>query len=256
MHSEKIKKIAAKEMPSINVIIHEEKYRHNVVDSLEGNFNIGIELGVAQGIFSRRMIDSNKFSKFFGVDVYGDTHDTNEYKVALKRIGIKENYSLLRMKFDEAIDLFEDGYFDFIYVDGFAHSGEEGGRTLVDWYKKLKVGGVMAGDDYSDEWPLVKWAVNNFAKQLNVDLNITGRLENQEYCYYPSWFFIKKGGGENLILNSSLVEIGDSERVRINNMRMAGKSTIAKILTVVLDLIGIKEAVKSVLIYFKIIRRS
>ena len=43
------------------------------------------------------------------------------------------------MTFDDAIDLFEDQFFDFIYIDGFAHTGEEGGETLIKWYRKLKV---------------------------------------------------------------------------------------------------------------------
>lgn len=44
----------------------------------------------------------------------------------------------------------------FIYVDGYAHTGEDRGKTLFDWYPKLKIGGLMAGDDYHDDWPLVK----------------------------------------------------------------------------------------------------
>ena len=87
---------------------------------------------------------------------------------ALKYIGIENTtYSLLRMDFDDALLLFEDNYFDFIYVDGFAHTGEEGGKTLIDWIKKLKVGGYLAGDDYHNDWPLVVWAVNDLAKKLS-----------------------------------------------------------------------------------------
>ncbi len=131
---------------------------------------MGIELGVARGIFSRRMVESGKFTLFFGVDEYGgDVHNTTEYKDALRHIGINRHYHLLRMRFDEAIDLFKDNFFDFIYVDGFAHTGEEGGQTLYSWYKKLKVGGIIAGDDYSNDWPLVVWTVNEFAKNIGVE---------------------------------------------------------------------------------------
>ncbi len=30
------------------------------------------------------MIDSKKFNRFYGVDSYSDTHDTDEYKFAFK----------------------------------------------------------------------------------------------------------------------------------------------------------------------------
>jgi hypothetical protein len=34
------------------------------------------------------------------------------------------------MSFDDALDIFDDEFFDFIYIDGFAHTGEEGGNQL------------------------------------------------------------------------------------------------------------------------------
>lgn len=113
MNLGKVHKIAKKNTPKIKTKIVTGSYRYNVIDSLKGNNNIGIELGVAQGGFSKKMVDSGKFSNFYGVDMYADTHDTNEYKVALSTIGISKNYKLLRMTFDDAIDLFEDNFFNF-----------------------------------------------------------------------------------------------------------------------------------------------
>ncbi|HOA94537.1 MAG TPA: hypothetical protein PKJ79_12325, partial [Quisquiliibacterium sp.] len=100
--------------------------RHDVVHLLEGNDNVGVELGVAEGVFSERMVRSGRFSTFIGIDMYADLHDTAEYKRALRRVGLQAPYKLLRMRFDEAIDLFDDGSLDFVYVDGYAHGGEEG----------------------------------------------------------------------------------------------------------------------------------
>ncbi len=131
-------------------------YRHDVVRLLSGNDNVGVELGIAEGIFSERMVKSGRFSTYIGIDMYADaSHTTCQYKRALARCGLCSNYKLLRMRFDEAIDLFDDESLDFIYVDGYAHGGEEGGETIFNWYRKLKVGGVMSGDDYHSDWPLV-----------------------------------------------------------------------------------------------------
>jgi len=211
MDFEKIRKLALQNTPKINLKNHPNYFRHDVIASLKENNCIGIELGVAGGHFSSRMIKSGKFKKFYGVDLYEDHHNVDEYIKALKFIGLLENYVLIRMSFEEAINLFEDNFFDFIYFDGYAHTGEEGGKFFTDWYKKLKIGGVFAGDDYSDEWPLVKWAVNYMVQQLGCELNITGRVENTHLNKYPSWFFIKE---KNIDFqpNKTLLELGSNLR--------------------------------------------
>lgn len=154
---------------------------------------VGVELGVAAGGFSKRMVDSGVFRHFFGVDRYWESHTVDEYKTALTKVGLYQNYSLLRMTFDEALDLFEDESLDFIYVDGYAYTGQLGGQTIVDWYKKVKVGGVIAGDDYDPEkWPLVVAAVDDFTEQLGSDLYITGTESEGAYSDFPSWGIVKK----------------------------------------------------------------
>lgn len=214
LKTKKLRKIALKEMPDIDVKIKHGFIRRDVINELNGPNKIGIELGVAKGLFSEYLAKSGKFSLFFGVDEYSDKHDTKEYKSALRRIGILQNYKLLRMKFDEAIDLFDKRFFDFIYLDGYAHSGEEGGATLFEWYSKLKVGGVMAGHDYHEDWPLVMWAVNDFISKVGGTLFLTEEIDEK----YPSWFFIKEKdvnisrlGPPNLLLKISSKE---SKRIK------------------------------------------
>ncbi|MEM6666155.1 MAG: class I SAM-dependent methyltransferase [Pseudomonadota bacterium] len=169
----------------------EGTHRQDVVQFLKGDANVGIELGVAAGLFSARMMESGHFSRFFGVDMYADKHDTAEYKTALRAVGLFKPYTLLRMRFEDALDLFEDETFDFIYVDGYAHSGEEGGETIMDWYAKLKVGGVMAGDDYDPNWPLVQAAVHHLIAQTGTELMVTDQVEDNTYSRYPTWLTIK-----------------------------------------------------------------
>lgn len=206
----------AVKIPSLPAIKRLEGYhRHDIVNFLEGHKNVGIELGVAEGIFSSRMISSGKFQKFFAVDVYGDIHNTPQYKRALLRAGLMSSYSLLRMRFDEAFDLFPDGFFDFIYIDGYAHNGEEGGKTIVDWYRKLKTGGLMAGDDYHEDWPLVVWAVNDFVCQSGENLMVTELTEpGLDYCKYPSWCFIKTKSQTDISPSAELLLVAKRENER------------------------------------------
>ncbi len=144
--------------------------------------NIGVELGVAAGDFSARLLESGRFDRLYGVDAYADRHDVNEYKLALRRFGLSGGYTLLRMYFDEALELFEDNSLDFVYIDGYAHTGQEGAETIFAWASKVKPGGVVSGHDYDPAYPLTIEAVDRFVAENGFELCIVD-LEGA----YPSW---------------------------------------------------------------------
>ena len=158
-------------------------------------FGIGVELGVASGAFSRIILDHSALGYLYSIDMYANkSHTTEEYKRALRLLSPhKERNQLLRMRFDEALDLFPDEHFDFIYVDGFASTGEEDGKTMHDWYMKLAPGGLMGGHDYGPEWPLVIKSADRFAAEHELQLftvgGIADKLDPQNR--YPSWFVVK-----------------------------------------------------------------
>lgn len=198
--------------------------RDGVLAPLKGKKNVGIELGVAGGSFSTRIVESGLFRKVFGVDTYDDYyHHIDEYREAISRVGLLSNYSLLRMTFEEALPLFDDHFFNFIYVDGFAHTGQEGGQTLADWFPKLAVGGVMAGDDYHPDWPLVQWAVNDFVEAVGVELSVTELTETHSYNRYPSWFFVKTAASDGAVFTPSatLRRVAAQQREEIAQHRKA-----------------------------------
>lgn len=222
--------LAKKFTPHVDVYNSKYKYRHEIAFELNGHENIGIELGVAKGIYSRRMVDSGIFRKFFGVDAYSDIHDTKEYIDALKYISFdKSEYRLIRSHFDESVALFPANYFDFIYVDGFAHSGEEGGKTFIDWWPKLKIGGIMGGDDYHSDWPLVMWAVNEFSLEVNEKLMVTTEIENEPHSKYPSWY-LRKNKKSHAAINKVLYAISQKEKKRIHWQRTSKLSKFQRIL--------------------------
>ncbi len=210
-------------------------YRHDILQLLEGSDLVGIELGVAAGEFSARMVGSGRFKEFFGVDMYADSHDTQQYKTALRRVGVHENYKLLRMSFDEAYDLFDDESLDFIYIDGYAHSGQEGGDTIWKWARKVKVGGLIAGDDYHTDWPLVKEAVDRFLEYTGFDGAVTTLVEPDiNYAAHPTWGAIKTAPvtGE---APADLYEKGKAAAARIAAKRKAGQKASNLIHTLVGD---------------------
>ena len=206
----------------INKKILHNYSRFNVPNFIQKDNLIGIELGVAKGNFSKKMLESNKFKLYYGVDKYSDHHDSTEYLSALKHIGIDKSFHLLRTSFESALNIFEDNYFDFVYVDGYAHGGQEGGKTLCDWIKKVKVGGIICGDDYDSKFPLTIKAVNHLAQNTNNQIYLTNKdfvYENQRK-HFASWI-IKVDKEYNvkpeksLILKSKLISEYHKIRIKI-----------------------------------------
>lgn len=148
------------------------------------NCTVGVELGVDRGEFSETLNKTYNFKQFFSIDRWSDHHTAQHYFKTLKRL-LKYNVITLRCTFTEALDLFTDNYFDFIYIDGNAKGGQESGQTLYGWYPKLKPGGIFAGHDYHPKWQKTVNAVDSFSCKYNKKINLTTEDE------FPSWWFIK-----------------------------------------------------------------
>ncbi|MGE6211969.1 class I SAM-dependent methyltransferase [Comamonas aquatica] len=169
------------------------QHRSDVIKLIKNN-SIGVELGVAEGKFSESLLHTERFTHLYSIDMWaGDrNHDTAQYKRALRRLlPFRDRNTTLRMTFDEALDLFPDEFFDFIYVDGYAHTGEEEGATFRNWWPKLKPGGVMAGDDYSPQWPRVIHAVDAFIADHQLDMAVLNFKSEDPWSQYPTWVTVK-----------------------------------------------------------------
>ena len=92
---------------------------------------------------------------------------------------------IIKNYFHNIVDSFIDHYFDFIYIDGYAHTGQNNGSTLYDWYSKVKNGGIFSGHDYDKRWPKTINTVNDFIHKFNLKLNLI------QDSPYSSWYVIK-----------------------------------------------------------------
>ena len=153
----------------------------------------GVELGVAKGRFSCKLLEQSKLKILFSIDRWSDHHDDAEYREAAKRLSKYEERSvIIRLTFDEALMLFRDETFDFIYIDGYAHTGQCGGKTLHDWWPKLKTGGIFAGHDYTEhvtrsglDYSETIASVDKFIAENGLELQLT---QEEQGAGYPSWF--------------------------------------------------------------------
>ena len=147
----------------------------------------GAELGVATGSFSKTLLETSNLKILFSIDRWNDRHDYNQYlKASLTLFPFHERSVIIKLPFEEAIHLFANESFDFIYIDGYAHTGQDEGRTLHQWWPKVKPGGIFGGHDYDKAWPKTIEEVDKFAKLNNIKLKFTGEIAGQGG--YPSWY--------------------------------------------------------------------
>ena len=104
---------------------------------------------------------------------------------------------MLRNWTADAAALVADGSLDFVYVDA-SHDYRNARADLMDWWPKLRVGGLFAGNDYASGYvPVagytfgVKDAVDEFAAVR--DLRVHATREDDPDGAAPDWFILKCG---------------------------------------------------------------
>jgi len=160
---------------------------------------IALELGVGEGNFTEQLILQHKFLHVYSIDSWDNRkcafdenlkHDEEEYKKALTRLDIyKDRNSIMRMPFESAVDIFPDGYFDFIHIDGDPLTGENEGKTLELWLPKVKENGIISGNNYHSAYPQMVSAVDTFVKNHNFIMHIHDYADKDEkHSRYPCWY--------------------------------------------------------------------
>jgi hypothetical protein len=89
-------------------------------------------------------------------EIFNETWDNvkNEFKLNTRHFN---NITLHQGFSYDLVDKFEDGYFDFIYIDG-NHKYEDVKKDIELYLPKAKQ--IIGGHDYQKEWPGVIKAVN------------------------------------------------------------------------------------------------
>ena len=183
-------------------------------DFAELGFTLGAEIGTERGRYAKVLLDANPNLHLWCVDpwiCYDDNkgykdiegqgiHDRN-LKRAKKRLdGL--NCTLIKKFSMDAVKDFADESLDFVYIDG-NHRLEYVIWDLVEWSKKVKPGGVIAGHDYikfkDQHYTHIPQALSAYfacypVKGFHVmdqkHKNLT-KEENQHLDRIRSWFFIK-----------------------------------------------------------------
>lgn len=167
---------------------------------LTGN---AVEIGVAEGGYSFYLLDCWPGVCYqvdpwaaFSVEEYQDynnveqTEQDRRFELVTQTAQKYNGRAIpVRATSAKASEQFENGFFDFIYIDA-NHKLEYIRDDIQIWWPKCKSKGIFAGHDYLDGVIKsgdygVKTAVNEFAQEHGLRINVT--LEKD----YPSWWIVK-----------------------------------------------------------------
>jgi len=161
---------------------------------------VGSWMGKSAVFMGVEILNSGKDIKFECIDNWA--YEDKNYKwvnPAFKEYSLKafdtfkENIKPLssiikyhRMDSVDAAALYDDDSLHFVFIDA-SHEFDDVRNDLKSWFPKVKVGGVIAGDDYSKElWPGVVKAVDEFFGK--------GNIEVRDF----SWIYNKRNGTRGL----------------------------------------------------------
>ena len=128
-----------------------------------------LEVGSYLGESSRIFAQSGRFSEINCLDLWVGNYDPSDY-ASRNMNGVEQHFLKFQLEFPDLIKihkndsseipmLFDDGYFDLIYIDG-NHTKEAVKSDILSCIPKIKKGGYIAGHDYGD---------NNFSVTEVVD---------------------------------------------------------------------------------------
>lgn len=127
----------------------------------------GVEVGVFQGDFSSQILKIVNPTTLILVDPFVTNIQLNygaEWQYLPTAYSTEKDYYNLMERFEkeiangqvgvikkmslDAVTTFEDGMFDFVYIDA-SHLYEDIKNDLIAWMPKVKSGGLICGHDYT-----------------------------------------------------------------------------------------------------------
>jgi predicted O-methyltransferase YrrM len=171
----------------------------------ELNFNLGVEVGVRQGLHAELLCKTNPKLKLYGIDLWeaysGYAEHAKQqdqfYQETLERL-TNYNCTLIRKFSMDAVNDFEDKSLDFVYIDA-AHDFKNVAMDVCEWAKKVRPGGIVYGHDYKrskGSWQnAVKDVIPAYCYHFKINpWFILGEQGHSDGLYREgtqSWMFVK-----------------------------------------------------------------
>jgi len=178
----------------------------------EIGFTVGAEIGAYKGAFTE--VFCKEGLKMYAIDpwmAYGGAGRTQKkqdrqdflYKHTERTLAPYDDCKIIRKTSVDALSDFKDDSLDFVYIDG-DHEFSHIATDIVEWTKKVKVGGVVSGHDYFCTDPHARNLVCHVGPIIDAYVKVFG-IENfytlgrskplnkeAKDDKYLSWMFFRK----------------------------------------------------------------
>jgi predicted O-methyltransferase YrrM len=176
-------------------------------------FLVGVEVGVAGGHNAVNICTGAPLVKLYAIDAWkpyfgcthGETDATFEKVFKTAKWRMKPfKIEIIRKWSKDAVKQFDDSSLDFVHIDA-AHDYKSVTEDIKMWSKKVRVGGIISGHDYTGpiadrklgyykEIYDVKHAVDDWVKKKKIKpLFVLNKTNGQDPV--PSWFWVKGKNG-------------------------------------------------------------
>ena len=172
---------------------------YGIVSSVinENEYKNCAEVGIGYGFHARQILDNTEIENICLIDPM-IFYPNDMFCVDVKRFGgfeklVKNIKVHLRKHTDRyrwyrvpslsiTNEQIPDGSLDLVFIDG-DHSYEAVSKDLEFWWKKIRIGGMMLGDDYQSCHLGTTRAVDEFSERKEIPLTLLTK-ENQTYPIY------------------------------------------------------------------------
>jgi len=167
----------------------------------ENNFKTCVEVGIGYGFHAKEILDNTNLEKLYLVDPMcyypndafaDDVLKYGGFEKLVKNIKINLNqhndrYIWYRCpSLDITNEQIQDESIDAVFIDG-DHSYEAVSNDLPFWWKKIRKGGWLLGDDYNSCHPGTTKAVDEFCFKNNLKIEFLSKPNTT----YPIYKFVK-----------------------------------------------------------------
>ena len=153
--------------------------RYALVRSLPKEYQVGVEVGVRNGMYSEYILMNNTNLTLYSIDPWEDNYQMTESEKMFEECSwrlkkFNERSKMIKGWSPQVTEQFDNNFFDFVYIDA-DHSYESIEKDIEAWWPKIKHGGILSGHDYGGNWPGIKQAVDEFVVKNNItNLKLTG----------------------------------------------------------------------------------
>lgn len=143
---------------------------HDYIKCIKNDSNgkklVGAEVGTREGFNALNMLSVLNIEKLYIVDVVDCRCD---------KIKKNDRVEFVLMDSVEASELFDDGYFDFVYLDTNPKTVDYANKQIDSWYPKSNK--YFGGEDFSGNELTTVRAVLKLIDDNNLELNWTGGFD-------------------------------------------------------------------------------